>query len=69
MFDNIIKKLFGQNWKTTVAGILTLAGLSLQCIWEGGNIIDCILEAWPVAFAGIGLFFAGDAKKSAPANG
>lgn len=55
-------KLF-TNWKTTLAGILTLAGLVFTCINNGGQLLDCVIDSWPIVFAGGGLLFARDAGK------
>ena len=51
------------NWKTTLAGLLTLVGLVLQCTIAGGNLFDCITNSWPVVFGGVGLLFAKDSDK------
>lgn len=60
---DFLKRLFSaENWKTSVAGVLTLLGLTLKCYLNGGELFGCIADAWPVAFAGLGLLFASDAK-------
>lgn len=62
---DFLKNLFTrENWKTSLAGILTLVGLTFKCVIGGGALFGCISEAWPVAFAGIGLIFASDSRKS-----
>ena len=63
MFD-FIKRLFGENWKTTLAGIVVLVSVSAKCILAGGNVVECFSDAWNIAFAagGVGLMFASDKK-------
>ena len=63
---NWLKSIFGKNWKTTLAAVGVLVGLTLQCVVGGGNLIDCIYDAWPIAIAGgsvaYGLKAAADAS-------
>lgn len=61
---DFIKKIFGENWKTTIAGIVVLVSVSAKCILAGGNVIDCFQDGWNIAFAagGVGLMFASDKK-------
>lgn len=60
-------RLFGQNWKTTLAGVAVLISVSAKCILGGGNVIECFTDAWNVAFAagGVGLIFAKDGRPAA----
>ena len=63
MFD-FIKRLFGQDWKTTIAGIGVLVFVAAKCILSGGNFFDCISEGYNIAFVigGGGLIVAADKK-------
>ncbi len=61
MFD-FIKRLFGENWRTTLAGIAVLVAVAFKCIAGGGQFFDCIQEGWSLAFiaGGAGLLAAKD---------
>lgn len=59
---DFIKKIFGENWKTTLSGIAVLIAVAFKCITGGGQFFDCIQEGWSLAFiaGGAGLLAAKD---------
>lgn len=59
---DFIKKIFGENWKTTLSGIAVLVAVAFKCIAGGGQFFDCIQEGWSLAFiaGGAGLLAAKD---------
>jgi len=63
---NFLKKIFGENWKTTLSGIAVFAAVAFKCITGGGQFFDCIQEGWSLAFiaGGTGLLFAKDGNST-----
>jgi len=62
--SEFLTKLFGVNWRTTLAGIGVLAAVTFKCITGGGQFFDCLQEGWSLAFiaGGAGLLVAKDGK-------
>lgn len=64
----IIKKLLGKNWVTTVAGvslILGSIGTVYGCITSGGGVLECLQGGYAQIIAGLGLIAAKDAEFTA----
>jgi len=59
---NFLIKVFGANWRTTLAGIAVLVSVAFKCVTGGGQFFDCIQEGWSLAFlaGGAGLLAAKD---------
>lgn len=61
---DFIKKLLGNDWKTTLVGIGVLVFVAAKCVIAGGNFFGCLQEGYNIAFVigGGGLIVAADKK-------
>lgn len=62
--SDFFKRLFGENWKTTLLGVGVLVFVSVKCIIGGGQLFDCFSEGWNAAFASGAAGLAAGAQAS-----
>jgi len=58
-----LEKILGTSWRTKLASIGVFAALIFKCVTGGGQFLECMQEAWSLAFiaGGAGLWVARDA--------